>query len=143
MNSLGGQDSGLSRTGLSQVLVPAISGPRVVDFGRPLGRVTAWLYNLPEVASTHENLRVPSVSARFATAPVFWNWCRPAPFLAARNAECAVVWVQPQLLLMCFVTSAHVKLATWPCVHSHLGWDAVLSCPLANARRALHCTSPS
>ena len=59
--------------------MPAISGPRVVDFGRPLGRVTAWLYNLPEVASTHQNLRVPSVSARFATAPVFWNWCRPAP----------------------------------------------------------------
>ena len=72
----------LSSRALSQVLVPAISGPRVVDFGRPLGRVTAWLYNLPEVASTHQNLRVPSVSARFATAPVFWNWCRPAPSAA-------------------------------------------------------------
>ena len=57
-----------------QVLAPPVSGPRLIDFGRPIGRVTAWLYNLPEVESTHVNLRVPSVSARFATAPVFWNW---------------------------------------------------------------------
>ncbi len=60
-----------------QVLAPPVSGPRLIDFGRPIGRVTAWLYNLPEVESTHVNLRVPSVSARFATAPVFWNWRAP------------------------------------------------------------------
>ena len=34
--------------------------------------------NLPEVASAHEILRVPSVSARFGTAPVFWNWAMGA-----------------------------------------------------------------
>jgi len=67
-----------------QVLAPPISGPRMVDFGRPIGRVTAWLYNLPEVASTHENLRVPSVSARFATAPFFWNWYFPSWHVSGR-----------------------------------------------------------
>jgi len=30
--------------------------------------------NLPEVKSAHEILGVPSVSARFGTAPFFWNW---------------------------------------------------------------------
>lgn len=30
--------------------------------------------NLPEVRSAHEILGVPSVSARFGTAPFFWNW---------------------------------------------------------------------
>ena len=34
--------------------------------------------NLPEVASAHEVLGVPSVSARFGTAPVFWNWAMGA-----------------------------------------------------------------
>ena len=67
-----------------QVLAPPISGPRMVDFGRPIGRVTAWLYNLPEVASTHANLRVPSVSARFATAPFFWNWYSPSWLVSGR-----------------------------------------------------------
>ncbi|KAK9827368.1 hypothetical protein WJX81_002139 [Elliptochloris bilobata] len=90
-----------------KVMAPPVSGPRVVDFGRPLGRVTAWLYNLPEVASTHENLRVPSVSARFATAPVFWNWAMvavarlaPKGFLEDRDkskwlAGLAGLWVRP------------------------------------------------
>jgi hypothetical protein len=57
-----------------QLVVPPLSNPRVVDFGPPIRKVTAYLYNLPEVASTHECLGVPTVSARFATAPVFWNW---------------------------------------------------------------------
>ncbi|KAL7227220.1 hypothetical protein ACSBR1_022144 [Camellia fascicularis] len=30
--------------------------------------------NLSEVKSAHEVLRVPTVSARFGTAPFFWNW---------------------------------------------------------------------
>lgn len=30
--------------------------------------------NLPEVRSAHEILGVPTVSARFGTAPFFWNW---------------------------------------------------------------------
>lgn len=34
-----------------------------------------WLNrNLPEVRSAHEILGIPSVSARFGTAPFFWNW---------------------------------------------------------------------
>ncbi|URD77328.1 Saccharopine dehydrogenase [Musa troglodytarum] len=32
------------------------------------------LRNLPEVRSTYEILGVPNVSARFGTAPFFWNW---------------------------------------------------------------------
>lgn len=30
--------------------------------------------NLPEVRSAHEVLGIPTVSARFGTAPFFWNW---------------------------------------------------------------------
>ncbi|KAI3687797.1 hypothetical protein L1987_81500 [Smallanthus sonchifolius] len=36
------------------------------------------LLNLPEVTSTHEILGVPTVSARFGTAPFFWNWAMDA-----------------------------------------------------------------
>ncbi|GAB4856008.1 hypothetical protein Ancab_024647 [Ancistrocladus abbreviatus] len=32
------------------------------------------LRNLPEVSSAYEVLGVPTVSARFGTAPFFWNW---------------------------------------------------------------------
>ena len=100
------------------MLAPPISGPRVVDFGRPLGRVTAWLYNLPEVASTHENLRVPSVSARFATAPVFWNWCRPAPNPALNPAVLGYAVrgraLQLSSVLICSVTSTVATAGTRP-----------------------------
>ncbi|KAK3029327.1 hypothetical protein RJ639_038425 [Escallonia herrerae] len=37
-----------------------------------LGSLMSW--NLPEVRSAHEILGVPTVSARFGTAPFFWNW---------------------------------------------------------------------
>ncbi|XP_052311560.1 uncharacterized protein LOC7467386 isoform X3 [Populus trichocarpa] len=32
------------------------------------------LRNLPEVRSAHDVLGIPTVSARFGTAPFFWNW---------------------------------------------------------------------
>ena len=34
--------------------------------------------NLPEVRSAREVLGVPTVSARFGTAPFFWNWAMEA-----------------------------------------------------------------
>ena len=75
--------------------MPPLSSPRYIDFGPPIRGVTAYLYNLPEVASTHECMRVPTVSARFATAPIFWNWAMvavarlaPKGFLEDRN-KCA------------------------------------------------------
>ena len=47
---------------------------------------------LPQVESTHKCLRVPSVSARFSTAPQFWNLAMlasakltPKGFLANAN----------------------------------------------------------
>ncbi|XP_061362439.1 uncharacterized protein LOC133306173 isoform X3 [Gastrolobium bilobum] len=50
------------------------------------------LRNLPEVRSAHEILGVPTVSARFGTAPFFWNWgmeamtkLLPSEFLRDRN----------------------------------------------------------
>ena len=46
-----------------------ITQPRVVDFGKGLGRKSVWLYHLPEVESTHKYMRVPNVSARFGTDP--------------------------------------------------------------------------
>lgn len=42
----------------TQVLMPPISGRRIVDFGIGLGRRTTYLYNLPEVASANEYMKV-------------------------------------------------------------------------------------
>ncbi|KAG6411424.1 hypothetical protein SASPL_129506 [Salvia splendens] len=50
------------------------SGMLNIDFGRGIGKRDVFLLNLPEVRSTHEILGVPTVSARFGTAPFFWNW---------------------------------------------------------------------
>ncbi|KAK9917892.1 hypothetical protein WJX75_009328 [Coccomyxa subellipsoidea] len=89
-----------------KLTVPPLSSPRYIDFGPPIRGVTAYLYNLPEVASTHECMRVPTVSARFATAPIFWNWAMvavarlaPKGFLEDRNkskwlASLADPWVR-------------------------------------------------
>ena len=54
--------------------LPAVSNRRVVDFGPGIGRKGVWLYSLPEVASGHQVLGVPSISARFGTDPDIWNW---------------------------------------------------------------------
>eukprot|EP00249_Psilotum_nudum_P016269 c25753_g1_i6 orf=130-1398(+) len=54
------------------------SGPVTVDFGKAVGKRTVYLLNLPEVASAHEILGVPNVSARFGTAPAIWNWAMVA-----------------------------------------------------------------
>ncbi|KAK9274323.1 hypothetical protein L1049_019137 [Liquidambar formosana] len=45
-----------------------------IDFGKGIGKKDVYLLNLPEVRSAHEVLGVPTVSARFGTAPFFWNW---------------------------------------------------------------------
>ncbi|KAL9296219.1 hypothetical protein ACSQ67_022115 [Phaseolus vulgaris] len=63
-----------------------------IDFGKGIGKRDVYLLNLPEVSSAHEILRVPTVSARFGTAPFFWNWgmeamtaLLPLEFLRDRN----------------------------------------------------------
>uniref|UniRef100_A0A7N0U355 Saccharopine dehydrogenase NADP binding domain-containing protein n=1 Tax=Kalanchoe fedtschenkoi TaxID=63787 RepID=A0A7N0U355_KALFE len=63
-----------------------------IDFGKGIGKRDVYLLNLPEVASAHEVLGVPTVSARFGTAPFFWNWGMvamtklfPAEFLRDRS----------------------------------------------------------
>ncbi|XP_077252955.1 saccharopine dehydrogenase isoform X2 [Tasmannia lanceolata] len=50
------------------------SGVLNIDFGKGIGKRDVYLLNLPEVRSAHEVLGVPTVSARFGTAPFFWNW---------------------------------------------------------------------
>ncbi|CAD5315133.1 unnamed protein product [Arabidopsis thaliana] len=50
------------------------SGMITVDFGKGIRKRDVYLLNLPEVRSTHEVLGVPTVVARFGTAPFFWNW---------------------------------------------------------------------
>ncbi|KAF8395795.1 hypothetical protein HHK36_019749 [Tetracentron sinense] len=50
------------------------SGMLNIDFGKGIGKRNVYLLNLPEVRSAHEILGVPTVSARFGTAPFFWNW---------------------------------------------------------------------
>ncbi|MCO5552918.1 hypothetical protein L7F22_006437 [Adiantum nelumboides] len=54
------------------------SGRLDIDFGKGVGRRSVYLLNLPEVSSAHEVLGVPSVSARFGTEPMFWNWAMGA-----------------------------------------------------------------
>ncbi|KAJ0714388.1 putative carboxynorspermidine synthase [Helianthus annuus] len=54
------------------------SGMVNIDFGKGIGKKDVYLLNLPEVTSTHEILGVPTVSARFGTAPFFWNWAMDA-----------------------------------------------------------------
>ncbi|GHP05771.1 hypothetical protein PPROV_000452000 [Pycnococcus provasolii] len=55
------------------VTVDPVSNRRVVDFGKGVGSREVFLYNLPEVATCHETLGIPSVSARFGTSPGIWN----------------------------------------------------------------------
>ncbi|KAB1228005.1 hypothetical protein CJ030_MR1G022992 [Morella rubra] len=54
------------------------SGMLNIDFGKGIGKRDVYLLNLPEVRSAHEVLGVPTVSARFGTAPFFWNWAMEA-----------------------------------------------------------------
>ncbi|KAA8549813.1 hypothetical protein F0562_001497 [Nyssa sinensis] len=68
------------------------SGMLNIDFGKGIGKRDVYLLNLPEVRSAHEVLGIPTVSARFGTAPFFWNWgmtamtsLLPAEFLRDRN----------------------------------------------------------
>ena len=79
---LAGEPTIAYRDGKKYIL-PPVSEPRTVDFGKGLGRKGVWLYNLPEVKTGHEVLRVPSVSARFGTSPFIWNW---GTWLVARLA---------------------------------------------------------
>ncbi|XP_010279568.1 PREDICTED: uncharacterized protein LOC104613444 [Nelumbo nucifera] len=68
------------------------SGMLTIDFGKGIGKRDVYLLNLPEVRSAYEILGVPTVSARFGTAPFFWNWgmvamtsLLPAEFLRDRS----------------------------------------------------------
>ncbi|XP_071931036.1 uncharacterized protein [Coffea arabica] len=68
------------------------SGMLNIDFGMGIGKRDVFLLNLPEVRSAYEILGVPTVSARFGTAPFFWNWgmlamtnLLPAEFLRDRS----------------------------------------------------------
>ncbi|CAL1409664.1 unnamed protein product [Linum trigynum] len=57
-----------------KVKLKSFSGMVSVDFGKGIGSRDVYLLNLPEVHSAHEILGIPTVSARFGTAPFFWNW---------------------------------------------------------------------
>ncbi|KAE9593437.1 putative NAD(P)-binding domain-containing protein [Lupinus albus] len=57
-----------------KVKLKPYSGMVNIDFGKGIGKRDVYLLNLPEVRSAHEILGVPTVSARFGTAPFIWNW---------------------------------------------------------------------
>lgn len=61
-----------------KIKVRPYSGMVNIDFGKGIGKKDVYLLNLPEVTSAHEILGVPTVSARFGTAPFFWNWAMDA-----------------------------------------------------------------
>ncbi|XP_062084104.1 uncharacterized protein LOC133790467 [Humulus lupulus] len=57
-----------------EIKLKPYTGMLNIDFGRGIGKRDVYLLNLPEVRSAHEILGIPTVSARFGTAPFFWNW---------------------------------------------------------------------
>jgi hypothetical protein len=65
----------------NKVMLPPMAERRNVDYGPGLQRKDVWLFNLPEVKTGFEVLRVPNVSARFGTSPAIWNF---ATWLVAR-----------------------------------------------------------
>lgn len=68
--------------------------------------------NLPEVRSAHEILGVPSVSARFGTAPFFWNWGMEAMtklFPAVSHLDIACLQIR-QLLSVCMNTKSQCNI---------------------------------
>nr|CAB3463012.1 unnamed protein product [Digitaria exilis] len=75
-----------------EIKLKPYSGALGIDFGKGVRKKNVYLLNLPEVKSAFKILGVPTVSARFGTAPVFWNWAMqafanflPAEFLRDRN----------------------------------------------------------
>ena len=56
-----------------EVRTEPASSRKVVDFGKGVGKREIFLYNLPEVESTHKIFDVPTVKARFGTSPGIWN----------------------------------------------------------------------
>ncbi|XP_031111399.1 uncharacterized protein LOC116015467 [Ipomoea triloba] len=58
----------------TEIKLKPYSGMLSIDFGIGVGKKDVYLLNLPEVSTAHKILGVPSVSARFGTAPIFWNW---------------------------------------------------------------------
>lgn len=57
-----------------KVKLKPYSGMLNVDFGKGISKRDVYLLNLPEVSTAHKILGIPTVSARFGTAPFFWNW---------------------------------------------------------------------
>eukprot|EP00210_Caulerpa_lentillifera_P004710 g4494.t1 len=71
-----------------RITMPPMSQPITVDFGPGIGRKGAFLLNLPEVLSAQEVFGAKNTSARFGTAPKFWNWLLWA---LARNVDPAIL----------------------------------------------------
>ncbi|KAJ1274117.1 hypothetical protein BS78_05G038200 [Paspalum vaginatum] len=57
-----------------EIKLKPYSGALSIDFGKGVRKKNVYLLNLPEVKSAFKILGVPTVSARFGTAPFFWNW---------------------------------------------------------------------
>ncbi|GJN28364.1 hypothetical protein PR202_gb16475 [Eleusine coracana subsp. coracana] len=57
-----------------EIKLKPYSGVLNIDFGKGVRKKNVYLLNLPEVKSAFKILGVPTVSARFGTAPFFWNW---------------------------------------------------------------------
>ncbi|KAL4859611.1 Saccharopine dehydrogenase-like oxidoreductase [Chlorella vulgaris] len=148
---LAGEDVVAYKDGQRTVL-PPVSNRRVVDFGTGVGRRSVYLYNLPEVSSGHQVLGVPSVSARFGTAPEPWNWgmvamarLAPKSMLADRQqAKQLARWLDPvirgvdslvgeKVAMLVEVEYEDGKLASGLYVHPFLS-TAVGTCIAAFAR---------
>eukprot|EP01023_Acetabularia_acetabulum_P027094 TRINITY_DN25646_c1_g1_i7.p1 TRINITY_DN25646_c1_g1~~TRINITY_DN25646_c1_g1_i7.p1 ORF type:complete len:422 (-),score=70.03 TRINITY_DN25646_c1_g1_i7:541-1806(-) len=52
---------------------PPVSDRKNKDFGKGVGIRSTYLYNLPEVITSFQELGIPNISARFGTTPEIWN----------------------------------------------------------------------
>ncbi|CAO2153358.1 unnamed protein product [Urochloa humidicola] len=104
-----------------EIKLKPYSGAMNIDFGKGVRKKNVYLLNLPEVKSAFKILGVPTVSARFGTAPFFWNWGMqafanflPGDFLRDKNkVQKLVKSVDPLVRAIDGIAGERVSMRTW------------------------------
>uniref|UniRef100_A0A0E0MJF8 Saccharopine dehydrogenase NADP binding domain-containing protein n=1 Tax=Oryza punctata TaxID=4537 RepID=A0A0E0MJF8_ORYPU len=101
-----------------EIKLKPYSGALSIDFGKGVRKKDVYLLNLPEVKSAYKVLGVPTVSARFGTAPFFWNWGMqafanflPVEFLRDKNKVLKLVeFVDPFVRVIDGISGERVSM---------------------------------
>ena len=77
------------------------TSPRSIDFGEGVGMKPVWLLDNPDVPTCHAALGVRSLSSRFGTAPLFWNYLfgamKAVPKSLLQNQDAMQVWITKRI----------------------------------------------